>query len=270
MLYDRDFRNLTSEEKRRLENIENKFRAAEKRNGGGVSSLDLMEYWNSHSFSMCCYKSIFPNNYLIAQDFDDKQKLTTIVDSFQNLLDNGAAERELLNYVKDQKAYYIIGAILNRYDFGHHDAYLFKEFELPPSYKADYLIVGKNSGGFEFVFVECESPSGNITTKNGDWGHTVRKGIKQIEDWNTWIETNYSHLKLVFESKSKPGDFLPKEFYELDKSRIHYAIIAGRRLDFSERTYRLRRKGKRDSNILILHYDNLIDNALQLIKRGMY
>ena len=97
------------------------------------------------------------------------------------LLDNSATEREILNFIRDKQAYFIIASILKgfHYRFGHHNAFAFKEFELPPNYLVDYLLVGKNSGGYEFVFIELENATGQITNNDGEFGTTIRKGIKQ-------------------------------------------------------------------------------------------
>jgi hypothetical protein len=63
---------------------------------------------------------------------------------------------------------------------------------------------------------------------------------------------------------------LPREFHELDKSRLHYVIIAGRRSDFTKKTYQLRRKLLKSNNILLLHYDNLFDSVDFLLTAGNY
>jgi hypothetical protein len=46
-------------------------------------------------------------------------------------------------------------------------------------------LVGKNSSGYEFIFVKLESPYGQIVTKDGDFGNVIRKGIKQVMDWDS-------------------------------------------------------------------------------------
>ena len=63
---------------------------------------------------------------------------------------------------------------------------------------------------------------------------------------------------------------LPNEFFELDKSRIHYAVIAGRRSDFTKKTYQLKRKILKSDSILILHYDNIFDSVDYLLQAGNY
>lgn len=65
----------------------------------------------------------------------------------------------------------------------NHEAYLFPEFQLGNLYKADYLLMGKSSVGFEFIFIELESPYGKITLNDGQLGAEFRDGISQLEDW---------------------------------------------------------------------------------------
>ena len=59
----------------------------------------------------------------------------------------------MMNNMKHIDVYKRQGLSIN---IGNHGAYLFPEFQLGSSYKADYLLLGKSSGGFEFIFVELE------------------------------------------------------------------------------------------------------------------
>jgi len=190
--------------------------------------------------------------------------------NFKTLLDLEITEREILNFINNNKYYNIIGSIFQKYLFGHHEAFLFKEFELTSTYKADYLLIGRGSGGYSFVFIELENPYGQITNKNGEFGGTFRKGIKQVEDWDTWLEANYSSLRLIFDKYKNPRMDLTKEFNVLDKSRFNYVVIAGRRKDFNEKTYELKRKYLKRNNINIMHYDNLYDHFIDLTKHKNY
>lgn len=218
------------------------------------------------------HNSLFPNNYLNEaklklQNFDYINKLQ----NFKKLLDDTKTnERGILNYIRDNEAFFIIGSILKNYtSFGHHDRYLFKEFKLPPDYQADFLVVGKNSEGYHFLFFELENPYYNITVKNGSFGSTIRKGIDQINDWKIWLDKNFNILKNVFTKQLNPNTQLPNEFLEYDSTRMNYVVIAGRRNDFNDKTYRLRRENKK-LGIHILHYDNLVDESIDLIKTCAY
>ena len=55
-----------------------------------------------------------------------------------------------------------------------------------------------------------------------------------------------------------------------DSTRIHYAVVAGRRTDFNDVTYRQKRSIKNQNNINLIHYDNLIDLSRNLIGKNTY
>ncbi|PID95233.1 MAG: hypothetical protein CSA95_00665 [Bacteroidetes bacterium] len=258
MLYKRNFTELTEEEQVELEKAKlyyNKFKL------DGFSSNQLFKYHELLPNAYYHYNSIFPNNYLNINKLKEVEYLETLGNQFQHLLDSRPTERDILNFINEDYNFNIIASLFHAgYDFGHHKAFLFKEFELTSTFRADYLLVGKSSGGYNFIFVELESPYGQITLKNGEFGSTFRKGIKQVEDWDNWIEGNFNSLKLVFNKFKSPIKSLPEEFMTLDKSRINYVVVAGRRSDFKDKTYELKRKYLKRNNIKILHYDNIIDS----------
>lgn len=108
--------------------------------------------------------------------------LDTINQYFETIINNKqTTERDASNFILKNKAYHIIGSLLYKYNWGHHDAFLFPEFAIGNSYKADYLIVGTGSDGHFFAFVELESVYGRITTKSGQLGGAFRKGIAQLK-----------------------------------------------------------------------------------------
>ena len=280
MFYKRDYTKLTPEEILLWQKAELIIKNGEKDNGL-ISSTNMTAYFDTLPLAAQHARTLFPNNYLSTEKLKDNTELIDTKKEFETLLNSGAGEQQLLNFIRDKEAAFIPGSILKNYTFGHHIAFAFREFELPPYYKADFLLVGKSSMGYEFIFVEFESPTGNIINADGDFGTVIRKGLKQIEDWEFWIEANYSIMKLVYDKmlmrglvppdlESKINNQLPNEFFELDKTRIHFTVIAGRRKDFSTKAYRKKRKLFKDKNVLLLHYDNLLDNIQKLIQHGTY
>jgi len=258
MLYERDYRVLTTNEKSVWEKVEIEYKKAQ--NGSRLPNKEaLIKYYKELPNAVRYHKQLFPNNYLIISELFAKERLNNIHKKILETLDNkSCSERGILNFIKEHKAYQLIASIFDGFRFGHHCAFLFREFELPPNYVADFLLVGAGSGGYEFIFVEFENPYGQIVSREGEFGSIIRKGLKQVRDWDDWIEKNYHLLRLVFEKHIGPNKQLPKEFLELEKSRIHYVVVAGRRSDFRDKTYRLRRKLLKDEDILLLHYDNLL------------
>ena len=171
-----------------------------------------------------------------------------------------------MRFIKNNKAYFIIASILKgNNNFGHHDAFIIPEFMLGNSYKVDYLLIGKNSGGYEFIFVELEKPYGNITIGDGELGDVFRKGLKQIDDWEQWLEANYMSLYETYCRYKHPDVILGDEFRNYDRTRMHFAVVAGRRADFTDKTYRLKRKMKEEQKITLFHYDNLYGSTRNII-----
>ncbi len=265
-IFNRDFCTLTKEEMLEWDNIKEK----EVVHIGKTTKMRISRY-SKYPVAIRHYLSLFPNNHLDVIPIWKGVKLVEQIDKFTKLInDKSNGERGILNFIKDENAYTIVGSILGDYNFGHHSAYIFPEFQLGVSYKADYLLIGKNSGGYEFIFIEFESPSDRIVIANGDFGESIRKGLSQINDWDTWLEENFNTLSEIFGRLKNPNENLPNEFYKLDKSRIHYVVVVGRREHYKERTYRLRRKEKDQSKINLLHYDNLIDFSKNLIGKNTY
>lgn len=213
--------------------------------------------------------SLFPNNYMDIVELMDTEKLEKQCDEFESLLDNrGITELGIKQFIQGNGYYHIPASIFSRYYFGHHEAILFKEFQLGTSYKADYLLVGCASGGWQFIWVEFENPYRDIVINNGDFGNTIRKGLNQIDDWKTFIEENYSTISAEF--RKYTSKMLPNEFHTFDSTRMHYVVVAGRRSDYKDKTRRLQRRLFDERKIMLLHYDNILDDARKLIGAQSY
>lgn len=227
-----------------------------------------------HKYSKAARHNIqlFPNHYLDIMELRNTVLLKSRVSEFTKVLNSkDVTERKILNQINSNEDFFIIGSLLKKYyNFGHHEAHVFREFPLGTSFKADYLILGLNSDGWHFIFVELEAPVGNITIGNGDLGNVFRKGIIQIGDWDEWLELNFNSLQEFFYKHVKKGKFLPDEFLRLDKSRVNYAVIAGRRKDFRKKTYRIQRKAIKEQQINLIHYDNVLDAVDTLFSGSAY
>jgi len=266
-LYDRDFTKLTVEEEQAWNAVKEQEIV---KHGNFIERINLF-----HEYPKAArhFVHLFPNNYLDVVELEDETVLAMKLKEFRKLLESKKVnERPIINFIKSSCSYFIVGSILKMYytRFGHHEAYLFPEFQLGNSHQVDYLLVGNGSGGYEFVFVELEAPSGQITRANGDLGASFRKGLAQIQDWNEWLESRYVALQETFGKYIQPDTTLPSEFTCLDKSRLHFVVVAGRRHNFQDRTYRIRRKKLSSEQCLLLHYDNLYDAAKYLIGKETY
>jgi len=265
-IYERDYTVLTSEETELWEYIK---REEVVNNIGGFEIRKNL--FREYPKAARHYMSLFPNNYLDIEDLNQEATLRTLIEEYRAVLENPETkERQILNWIRDNKAYFIIASIFSNYNFGHHEAYIFREFRFGTNHTPDFMLIGKNSGGYEFILVELEAPSGRITMSDGELGEAFRKGISQVEDWDEWLEANFSSFKESIMKYKHPKEQIPLEFFELDKTRFHYVVVAGRRTDFNEKTYRIKRRKSDNDKILLLHYDNLYDMATALIGKPSY
>lgn len=261
MIFNRDYFHLTDDELKKY-NSAKKYIESKKRKG--INPTELYKYHQMMPEAGYHVDSLFPNNYLIS-NYKKHIDCYSIFNDFREIIrSDDSTERDILNFIRDKESYFILESLFYYYDFGHHDSYLFREFPLPPQYKCDFLLIGKNSGGFEFIFIEFEHPNQDIILKNGSFGESFRKGLKQVEDWDLWIDSSFESLKNVFNLYKNKTLNLPLEFYELDKSRIHFLVVSGKREHFNEKTYRLKRKSRNSTRII--HYDNVLDVCLFYLK----
>ena len=261
-LYSNNYTILTSIEK----NIKEEW--INRRNNEDILNLKTIEMlpWKlRHNLSL------FPNNFIDLGEIKENYDISELNAQYLELIEKeDCREREILNFINHTPAYHVVGSILcDNYPFGHHDLYLFKEMWLGNQYRTDYVMIGKGSGGYEFVLIEFEEPDGRITLKNGHFGQAFRNGAYQVEDWNTWMDSHFSTFIQDLNLVKGEGE-LPKEFRNYDSSRFHYVVVAGRRSDFTDITYVSRRKKLRENNILMLHHDNLYDSSKKLEERNSF
>lgn len=84
------------------------------------------------------------------------------------------------------------------------------------------------------------------------------------------LQSNFPAFTETIKKCKNPMMDLPEEFYSLDMSRFHYVVIAGRRSNFTDLTYRLQREYKQSENISVYHYDNLYDFSNLLLGQVTY
>ena len=189
---------------------------------------------------------LFPLNFLDTVYLEDKEDKKDSLNEFISLIsDKNTLESNVTDYINSWHFYLIGGLVKHYYYFGHHSAYLFPEFKLGTSYEVDYLVIGKNSDGFHFLFIELEAvnrkTNKSIVTIDGREGDAIRAGLNQVNDWVTWLQGNYSSFVEALKKFKNEERELPEEFYVYDSTRFHFAVIAGRRSDYSKKIRRVTR-----------------------------
>lgn len=185
-------------------------------------------------------------------DFDKE------ADEFLSVLNNATKESDVQRYIKDNEKWFIPGSLFLNYDFGHHEAHIVPEQALGAEYRADYMLLGKNSIGYQIVLVEFEDVNVNFKLKNRNEGtDAVRKGITQIRDWKRWIDC---HRDYFLEScgLSAIADTIPSW-------AIHYCLVVSRRNRMNKEENEMRGQMQEEMlRVNVVTYDRLVDNIRRL------
>lgn len=99
----------------------------------------------------------------------------------------------------------------------------------------------------EYVLVEIENPRHRLFTQDGDFRYAVNHALRQVEDWQEWIEDNISTVQ-----KAYPGIISPRGLVVIGRSRD---------LSESERRSLNRRNINLRGRLKIITYDELIRTA---------
>ena len=73
-----------------------------------------------------------------------------------DVINSAKKEGDVQKYIKSNQKWFIPISIMKAYDFGHHFSCVVPEYQLGAEYRLDYLLIGKSSLGYQFVFVEFE------------------------------------------------------------------------------------------------------------------
>ena len=166
------------------------------------------------------------------------------------VLDSAKKENDIQNYIKENKKWFIPASIFEDYDFGHHEAYISVEQPLGAEYKADYMLLGRNSIGHHIVNVDFRLQKSNMETE------AVRKGMTQINNWKRWMDNN----RLYFLQSCGLSDI----GRNIPTWGITYCLVVGRRKRLDETSNQMRGQIQFERGVHIITYDRLVDNILKL------
>lgn len=179
-------------------------------------------------------------------------------EQLQKVLDSAQKENDIQKYIKENKKWFIPASIYENYDFGHHEAYISVEQPLGAEYKADYMLLGRNSIGHHIVLVEFENVNVDykIRTSNMET-EAVRKGLAQIRDWKRWMDNNREYF---FKSCG-----LTEIGRNIPTWGIRYCLVVSRRNRLDNIANQMRGQTKHEiPGLDIITYDRLVDNIRRL------
>lgn len=173
------------------------------------------------------------------------------------VLDSAKKENDIQNYIKENKKWFIPASIFEDYDFGHHEAYISVEQPLGAEYKADYMLLGRNSIGHHIILVEFENVNVDFRLQKSNMEtEAVRKGMTQINDWKRWMDNN----RLYFLQSFGLSDISRN----IPTWGITYCLVVGRRKRMDDISNQMRGQIQYERGVHIITYDRLVDNILKL------
>lgn len=115
--------------------------------------------------------------------------------------------------------------------------------------RIDFLI-RKPDGSY--ILVEIENPKARLFVKSGDFSKELNRAIRQVEDWQEWIENNLQTVERRY-----PGIRSPESL-----------IVIGRslRLTSEERSRLARRNVNTRGRVTIRTYDDLLEEAKAYVR----
>lgn len=170
-------------------------------------------------------------------------------------------EGDVQSYIKSNQKWFIPLSILKAYDFGHHFSCVVPEYQLGAEYRLDYLLIGKNSIGYQFVFVEFEDVNVEYRLKTAaSETDKVRKGLNQIRDWKRWMDKNREYFLRTNGIREFAHNIAP--------CGIRYCLVVSRRDKMDEISNQLRGELQKEVGVKIMSYDRLVD-YVSLLHNGI-
>ncbi|WP_300645789.1 hypothetical protein [Nocardioides sp.] len=110
--------------------------------------------------------------------------------SLEELLESGVTDEEPF-----QKLVTRYPALLASTVVGGWKTFVIPKQRLGSEYVPDFLVLGLNSVGPEWVTVELEAPRHKILNQDGSLSGPTRQGVKQVQDWREWLTSHVAYAQ---------------------------------------------------------------------------
>jgi hypothetical protein len=184
------------------------------------------------------------------------------------LINSATTERAILQWLKRKENKWILPRALKVAHFG---GYAVPEFPFGTDYRADFVVVGPFSGGFDVQFIEMEPPNASLFRQDGRPAKRLAGALTQVRDWKIYVEKNrdivLKELSKFAKKKEMPlhGRKSKMPLYH-PKTCINwvYHIVIGRRSSLSEEHLEKKAAFYSTESVEVMTYDRLIDAAKRL------
>lgn len=138
------------------------------------------------------YNSISNERFVALEEYELEKNAPEpeAVRALEELLESG--ERMEAPF---QKLLEMYPALLACTVMGGWKTFVMSQKRLGSEYIPDFLVLGINSVGPQWVMVEIEAARHSIENNDGTLSGATRHGVKQIQDWRDWMMTNVAYAQ---------------------------------------------------------------------------
>jgi hypothetical protein len=204
--------------------------------------------------------------------------LMPLAEELETLIDSSTSEHPIVQWLKQKENACILPLAVKMFPLGK---YALPEFSFGTDYRADFVVMGRFSGGFDIQFIEMEPPNVPLFTRAGIPAKRFAGALSQVRDWKAYVEKNRGIvLKELAKSAEKEallltrwirnpkGSFSSRSPYS-PLSIYHpeagfnwdYHIVIGRRTSLSEEHLGKKAAFHNTDSVEVMTYDRLIDAA---------
>jgi hypothetical protein len=177
---------------------------------------------------------------------DDINELRTVLEAAND-------ERPLQRYLATNPL------LLVQHLGGGHGRWVLSQKRLGSEFVTDFVIGERSSDGFEWQFVELQSPKARLfVPSSGRQSEQLDEGIRQILEWRRWLDDNRDYAR---RPRSRNGLGL------FDASGLDPGLLLiGRATNLSAHDRSRRRQLSRQLNIQIHTYDWIVRQASNRVR----
>jgi hypothetical protein len=186
-------------------------------------------------------------------------------------LEASDGEREIHSFLKRHPQ-----LIVTAFNWGWNHVFLVPEFQLGTHLRADFILFGGHSGGWNVRFIELEPVGARLYLADGTPSKEMRTAQTQISDWREYRRIHEPHLrdelsramvsKNIYAVRNKSvSRYLEKHIRDPHEHIQWYGqIVIGRRARLSADEQSRRSRGIDLIDAAIATYDKLVDAAGRL------
>ncbi len=121
-----------------------------------------------------------------------KQKVKDAIREFSALLDKSADETEIQFFLENHS--YFFNNVIRLWGASP----LLAKIALGSDYEVDFACFDAGSSGPEWRLIEIESPRHSLFTKSGDLSASANHAIRQVRDWQSWVDEHLEYARKTF------------------------------------------------------------------------